>query len=169
MNQMGGQSNGVAAGEGYLSKLKANGLHVYPTNGDTLHALETGQISYGLIQSSAAAGELAKAPKTADFDAKVVYLPTSTLLPARSGSTRPLRARCRTRQRSSSTSYLSPAGQKVMQDGDPTGDSLYWPIVSGVSARAELPSFPAAYQKIDPYYWGPLQGQVTTFFTQNIK
>jgi iron(III) transport system substrate-binding protein len=169
MNQMGGQSNGVTAGEGYLSKLKANGLHVYPTNADTLHALETGQISYGLIQSSAAAGELAKAPKTAEFDAKVVYLPTSTLLPAAIG----IDAAAPREVQDAATKFidfvLSPAGQSVMQDGDPTGDSLYWPIVSGVSARAELPAFPAAYQKIDPYYWGPLQDQVTTFFTQNIK
>ena len=58
MNQLGGQSNGVAVGEDYLTKLKANGLHVFPTNGDTLHALETGQISYGLIQSSAAPARL---------------------------------------------------------------------------------------------------------------
>ena len=38
MNQLGGTTGGVAAGESYLRKLKANGLHVYPTNGDTLHA-----------------------------------------------------------------------------------------------------------------------------------
>ncbi len=71
MNQLGGQSGGVAAGESYLKKLKANGLHVFPTNGDTLHALETGQIDYGLIQSSAATGEVTKAPTSASFNAKV--------------------------------------------------------------------------------------------------
>ena len=42
MDQFGGTANGVAAGESYLTKLKANGLQVFPTNGDTLHALETG-------------------------------------------------------------------------------------------------------------------------------
>ena len=31
---------------------------------------------------------------------------------------------------------LSPAGQKVMQTGDPTGDSLYYPVLSGVNAAA---------------------------------
>lgn len=51
MNQLGAQAHGVAAGEAYLTRLKANGLHVYPINGDTLHALETGQLDYGLIQT----------------------------------------------------------------------------------------------------------------------
>ena len=82
MNQLGGQGGGVAAGENYLRQLKANGLHVYPTNSDTLHALETGQISYGMIQSSAATGELAKVRPGAGFDPKIVYLPKSTLLPS---------------------------------------------------------------------------------------
>lgn len=81
MNQLGGKSHGVKAGEAYLSKLKANGLKVFPTNGDTLHALENGQIDYGLIQSSAALGEIAKVKPTANFQPKAVYLPKSTLLP----------------------------------------------------------------------------------------
>lgn len=39
MNQLGGQGGGVSAGKEFLGKLKGNGLHVFPTNGDTLHAL----------------------------------------------------------------------------------------------------------------------------------
>ena len=35
---------------------------------------------------------------------------------------------------------LSPAGQKVMQSGDPTGDSLYYPVLQGVSPLSSLPS-----------------------------
>ncbi len=38
MNELGGESGGVAAGESYLNQLKANGLQIHPTNGDTLHA-----------------------------------------------------------------------------------------------------------------------------------
>jgi iron(III) transport system substrate-binding protein len=56
-----------------------------------------------------------------------------------------------------------------MQTGDPTGDSLYWPVVAGVNPLPQLPPFPAAYQKIDPYFWGPLQSDVNTFFDTNIK
>ena len=35
---------------------------------------------------------------------------------------------------------LSSAGQKVMQTGDPTGDSLYYPVLKGVKPLPRLPS-----------------------------
>ncbi|TNC21430.1 ABC transporter substrate-binding protein [Amycolatopsis alkalitolerans] len=169
MNQLGGQANGVSAGENYLRQLKANGLHVYPTNGDTLHALETGQISYGLIQSSAALGEVAKAHKNANFDPKIIYLPKSTLLPSAIGIDKGAPAAEQAEAKKFVEYVLSPAGQQVMQKGDPTGDSLYWPIVPGVSPLPGLPALPAGYQRIDPAYWGPLENQVNTFFDANIK
>ncbi len=169
MNQLGGQSGGVAAGEDYLKKLKANGLHVFPTNGDTLHALETGQIDYGLIQSSAATGEVAKAPKSATFNAKVTYLPESTLLPGVIGIDKAAPPAVQDEAKKFVDFVLSPAGQQAMQTGDPKGDSLYWPVVPGVSALPDLPPFPAKYQKIDPYFWGPLENEVNTFFDANIK
>ncbi|MDX6202614.1 MAG: iron(III) transport system substrate-binding protein, partial [Frankiales bacterium] len=169
MNQLGGQSGGVAAGEDYLKKLKANGLHVFPTNGDTLHALETGQVTYGLIQSSAAAGEVAKAPKNANFNAKVAYLPQSTLLPAVIGIDKAAPAAVQAEAKKFVHFVLSPAGQDAMLKGDPKGDSLFWPFVPGVNALSDLPSFPSAYQKIDPYFWGPLENQVNTFFDSTIK
>jgi iron(III) transport system substrate-binding protein len=56
-----------------------------------------------------------------------------------------------------------------MQTGDPSGDSLYWPIVPGVTALPALAPFPSAYQTIDPYFWGPLEGQVNAWFDSNIK
>lgn len=169
MNQLGGQSGGVAAGEDYLHKLKDNGLHVFPTNGDTLHALETGQISYGLIQSSAATGEVTTAPRSAAFDPKIVYLPQSTLLPAVIGIDKAASTTVQDEAKKFVEFVLSPAGQQAMQAGDPTGDSLYWPIVPGVNPLPALPPFPSSYQKIDPYFWGPLEGEINTFFDTTIK
>jgi iron(III) transport system substrate-binding protein len=169
MNQLGGQSGGVAAGESYLTSLKANGLHVYPTNGDTLHALETGQITYGMIQSSAAEGEIATATKSASFDPKVVYLPKSTLLPAVIGIDKAAPAAVQDEAKKFIQYVLSPAGQQVMQGGDPHGDSLFWPVLPGVNAVSTLSAFPTDYQKIDPYFWGPLENQVNTWFDSNIK
>jgi iron(III) transport system substrate-binding protein len=169
MDQLGGQTNGVTAGENFLTQLKANGLHVYPTNGDTLHALETGAIDYGMIQSSAATGEVLKAPKSASFDPKVVYLPNSTLLPAVIGIDKHAPAIVQAEAKKFVQFVLSAQGQAVMQTGDPSGDSLYWPIVPGVNALAALPPFPAQYQKLDPYFWGPLEGQVNSWFDSNIK
>jgi iron(III) transport system substrate-binding protein len=169
MDQFGGTANGVAAGESYLTKLKSNGLKVFPTNGDTLHALETGVIDYGMIQSSAATGEVIKAAKSATFDPKVVYLPNSTLLPAVIGIDKKAPAAERSEAERFVQFVLSAAGQAIMQTGDPSGDSLFWPIVPGVTALPVLPPFPANYQKLDPYFWGPLEGQVNSWFDLTIK
>ena len=169
MNELGGESGGVAAGEKYRAQLKANGLQVHPTNGDTLHALETGQIDYGLIQSSAAAGEVATAKKSANYDPKVVYLGTTTLLPANIGIDKGASAKEQQEAEKFVQYVLSPAGQAVMQTGDPTGDSLYWPIVPGVNPVAAIGAMPANYQRIDPYVWGPQETAVNTWFDQNIK
>jgi hypothetical protein len=46
---------------------------------------------------------------------------------------------------------LSPAGQQVMQSGDPTGDSLYYPVLNGISPLPALPSLAATKtQTINP-------------------
>ena len=169
MNQLGGQSGGVAAGEAFLTKLKANGLKVFPTNGDTLHALETGQIDYGLIQSSAATGEALKVKPTADFQPKVVYLPKSTLLASVIGIDKGASSTQQAEAKTFIDYVLSPEGQAVMLTGDPTGDSLFWPVVDGAKSLSGLPAFPTAYQEIDPTFWGPLQPQVVTWFESNIK
>lgn len=169
MNQLGGEKKGIADGEAYFSKLKTNGLKVYPTNGDTLHALETGQIDYGLIQSSAAVGETIKVKPTAGYDPKIVYLPKSTLLPSVIGIDKADNPTVKAEAEQFVDYALSPAGQKVMQGGDPSGDSLFWPIVNGVKPLKQLPAFPATYQRLDPYYWGPLQNKVVTWFDADIK
>ena len=164
MAQLGGEDQGKA----FFTSLKANGLQVFPTNGDTLHALETGQIACGLIQSSAATGELLHATKTSTFDPKVVYLPKTTLLPGVIGIDKGAPAALQAEAQKFVDFVLSPAGQQAMQAGDATGDSLYWPIVTGVSALSSLPSVPD-YQTIDPYTWGPKEGEINSWFDASIK
>ena len=64
--------------------------------------------------------------------------------------------RSRKRPRSSSAFVLSPAGQHVMQTGDPTGDSLYYPVLNGVTPLPALPSLAAVHAQIDqPLHVGP--------------
>lgn len=169
MNQLGGQSGGVSAGEAYLTKLKSNGLKVFPTNGDTLHALETGQIDYGMIQSSAAIGEVVKTKPTATFAPKVVYLAKSTLLPSVIGIDKGASGVQQAEAKKFVDYVVSPEGQAVMLTGDPSGDSLFWPVVDKAKSLSTLPPFPTAYQSISPTFWGPLQSQVVTWFDSNIK
>lgn len=160
MNYLGG----VAQGEAFLRRLKANGLQVSQTNGDTLHLLQTGQIDIGLIQSSAATGAALTMPGV-----KVAYLPRVTLLPSCIGIDAHVSKAEQAEAQKFIDFVLSPAGQRQMQTGDPTGDSLYWPLVAGVAPRSGLPPLSSiSYQRINPYVWGTQEPAINTWFTDNI-
>jgi iron(III) transport system substrate-binding protein len=160
MNYLGG----VSPGEKYFQTLKSNGLVIHPTNGPTLQALTSGQINLALVQSSAAIG--------ATFSAKdigIEYLSPATLLPSAIG----IDAKAPAAEQAEAEKFvdfvLSPAGQKVMQAGDPTGDSLYYPVVQGVSPLSSLPSLASVKtQTINPYTWGPQEATINTWFDSNI-
>jgi hypothetical protein len=56
-----------------------------------------------------------------------------------------------------------------MQSGDPTGDSLYYPVVQGVNPLSALPSLASVKtQTINPYTWGPQEATINTWFDSNI-
>ena len=160
MNYLGG----VSAGETYFTKLKANGLVIHPTNGPTLQALTSGQINLALVQSSAAIGAALGAKNIG-----ITYLDPVTLLPSAIG----IDAKAPPAEQAEAEKFiefvLSPAGQKVMQSGDPTGDSLYYPVLAGVSPLASLPSLASTKtQTINPYSWGPQEGTINTWFDGNV-
>jgi iron(III) transport system substrate-binding protein len=160
MNYLGG----VSAGETYFTKLKANGLIIHPTNGPTLQALTSGQINLALVQSSAAIGAA-----LGDKSIGISYLNPVTLLPSAIG----IDAKAPPAEQAEAEKFiefvLSAQGQKVMQSGDPTGDSLYYPVIQGVSPLAALPSLASATtQSINPYTWGPQEGTINTWFDSNI-
>jgi iron(III) transport system substrate-binding protein len=160
MNYLGG----VSAGESYFAKLKANGLIIHPTNGPTLQALTSGQIKLALVQSSAATGAA-----LGDKNIGVEYLPPATLLPGAIGIDAKASPAVQAEAEKFIEFVLSPAGQKVMQTGDPTGDSLFYPVVQGVSPLPGLPSVTSAKtQTINPYTWGPQEGTINTWFDNNI-
>ncbi len=155
---------GVSQGESFLTKLKANGLHVFQTNGDTLHALEGGQIRIALIQSSAGIGAGLKTPGI-----KTAFIAPSTPIPSVIG----IDAKASPQEIAEAEQFaafvLSPAGQQVMQSGDPTGDSLYWPVLNGVNPLAALPSLSSVPAKaIDAYTWGGRESAINTWFTNTI-
>lgn len=160
LDQLGGKSQG----EDYFTRLKGNGLHVYQTNGDTLHALQTGQIRIALIQSSAGIAAGIKNPNL-----KTAYLPKVTSLPSVIGIDAKAPAKVQAEAKRFAAWVLSPAGQKTMLTGDRSGDSLYWPIVQGVQPNPELPPLTSVpTQAIDPNTWGPQEGAINTWFTNTI-
>ena len=161
MNYLGG----VSAGESYFTKLKSNGLVIHPTNGPTLQALTSGQINLALVQSSAAIGAALGDKNIGDRVPEPGHPAAERDRHRRQGSRRPSRPR----PKQFIAFVLSPAGQKVMQTGDPTGDSLYYPVIQGVSPLSALPSLASAKtQSINPYTWGPQEATINTWFDGNI-
>ena len=161
MNYLGG----VSQGKQFFSKLKANGLVVNPTNGPTLQALGSGQIDLGLVQSSAATGAT-----FSDKSIKVTYLNPATLLPGCIGIDSKAPKAEQLEAEKFIEYVLSPAGQKVMQSGDPTGDSLYYPVMNGVAPLKGLPSIAGVKaQKLNPYTWGNREASINSWFDSTIK
>jgi iron(III) transport system substrate-binding protein len=155
---------GVSAGEQYFTKLKANGLVIHPTNGPTLQALTSGQIKLALVQSSAGIGAA-----LGDKSLTVSYLDPVTLLPSAIGIDAKAPAAEQAEAKKFIAFVLSPAGQKVMQSGDPTGDSLYYPVLTGVKPLPALPPLSGVQtQNINPYTWGPQEATINTWFDSNI-
>ncbi len=155
----------VNAGQKYFQQLAANGLHVYLTNGDTLSALEAGVIKLAVVQSSAGIG----AEMKTNGAIRVRFLDPVTALPSAIG----IDARAPRAEQLEAEKFvgfvLSPQGQKVMQSGDPTGDSLYWPVVEGVKPLPALPRLSSVpVQSINPYAWGAREDALNTWFTDNI-
>jgi iron(III) transport system substrate-binding protein len=155
---------GLSQGKGFFTALKGNGLHVFKANADTLHALQTGQIKVALIQSSAGIAAGLQAPHI-----KTTYLPKVTSLPSVIGIDAKAPKQVQEEAKRFASFVLSAQGQQVMLTGDPSGDSLYWPIVSGVSPNAGMPSLDSVpAQAIDPYVWGLQEGAINSWFTSTI-
>lgn len=155
---------GEAAGRSYFSALKANGLVVNQKNGPTLAALASGQIDVALVQSTAAVGAT-----FTDHNLRVEYLKPSVVLPSVIGidAKAPKVAQ---REAELFVDYmLSPAGQKIMKTGDPTGDSLFYPIIAGISPRKALPPLGSVTTlSVNPYTWGSREDAIDQWFTNQI-
>jgi iron(III) transport system substrate-binding protein len=160
MNYLGG----VSAGEKYFSTLKSNGLIIHQTNGPTLQALTSGQINLALVQSSAAIGAT-----FTDKNIGIKYLSPATLLPSAIGIDAKASPQVQAEAKQFASFVLSAAGQKVMQSGDPTGDSLYYPVVNGVNPLPSLPSLASVKtQTINPYTWGPQEATINDWFDSSV-
>ncbi|HWB22864.1 MAG TPA: extracellular solute-binding protein [Gaiellaceae bacterium] len=160
MNHLGG----VSKGEQFFDSLKTNGLVINPTNGPTLQALTTGQIELALVQSSAGIGA-----KIGDKSLQVKYLNPATVLPSAIGIDAKASPAVQAEAKQFVQFVLSKAGQHVMQTGDPTGDSLYYPVVQGVKPLPALPSIAnVKTQTIDPYTWGSQESTINDWFDNHI-
>ena len=155
---------GVTKGKQYFEKLKANGLVVNPTNGTTLHALTSGQISVALVQSSAAAGAAHTDPTL-----KLKYVNPVIMIPGNIG----IDAKATKTEIAEAKRFVdfvfSKLGQAVMKTGTPTGDSLFYPVLQNDPPRPGLPSLSSVkVLHTDPYKWGPKENAINTWFVNTI-
>ena len=155
----------VAAGEKFYKSLNSNGLVINLTNGNTLAALEAGIIKVALIQSSAGIGAGLKT----HGEIKVGFLKPVTALPSALGIDGKAPKAEQMEAEQFISFVMSPAGQKVMQSGDPSGDSLFWPVLAGENPLPALPALSTVpAQTINPYTWGAREDMINTWFTDNI-
>ncbi len=159
------QAGGLAKGEAFFQKLRANGLHIYGTNKVTLNALLNGTIKYAIVQNSAGLGfEQKAAPQLrVYYPSKVSLLPSVIGIDAKVSKTEIAEAE------QFADFVYSPKGQAVMLSGDPHGDSLFFPIVKGTVANPgvpELSTIPTTDP--NPLVWGPRETTINQWFTDNI-
>ncbi|WP_432845698.1 ABC transporter substrate-binding protein [Amycolatopsis sp. CA-161197] len=160
MSQLGGEDQGKA----FFSQLKTNGLQVFDDNPAASHALATGSIQLDLAQSSSAYSSVKKNPAL-----KIAYLNKVSLLPSNLAIAAKAPAAVQDEAKKFLQFVVSPAGQRAMLAGDATGDSLYWPPITGVDPLPALPALDTiSYQTVDPYAWGPKESEIDSWFTQNI-
>lgn len=158
------QALGATAGKAYFEHLKANGLHVYPTNSVTLGALRYGQIDVAVVQSSAAIGFAQDNPGM-----RIVSPGPATALPSDIAIGAGVRGQVLAEARRFEAFVLSAAGQRALQAGDPSADSNYLPLVRGVAplpALAKVKTGPALV--LDPAVWGGKEPDVVGWFTAHV-
>jgi iron(III) transport system substrate-binding protein len=171
MDQLGDYTKGstasaVTAGESFFKKLYNNSLLVNATNGPTISAMESTSIQMATVQSSACYGAELSGYKTM----RVKYLNFSVALPSVIGIDAKASPIVRTDAQKFVNWVMSPAGQHVMQTGDPEGDSLFWPVINGEKpANKIIPPLSSTHAiSLNPYIWGPLETKINTWFDANI-
>jgi len=158
----------IAKGEAFFQTLKNNGLQVHHTNGPTLGAMESNPATLDMatIQTSACYGDIAGGywPSGA-----VKYLDYSAELPSSIAISKDVSKAQLAAAEKFVAFVLSVNGQQTMQKGDPTGDGLFWPVISKVTPESGVPAFSSTKAfAINPYVWGPQQNGIDTWFTNNI-
>jgi iron(III) transport system substrate-binding protein len=158
------QFGGVPKMEAYVSALVKNGAKVYNAPDDELNAIKQGAIDIAFAQNSYGIGAAETQPNL-----KVAYPQFVTPVPSVIGINAKASPAVKAEAKQFIQFVLSPAGQKAMEAGDAHGDSLFWPIVTGVAPRPEVPSPATIPAKVlDPYTWGSQENGINQWFTSHV-
>lgn len=157
------QAGGWPKGQAYVLALKANGLHVYPKNANTLAALRSHDIALAITQSSAAWYVAAKDPSL-----KVKIPDPAFALPSVIAVAPGLSHEQQAAAQRFIRFAMSPAVQKLrMADGE--GDGYYWPVTSNVQPRKSLPPLSdLSVARLPANDWGPRESRVNSWFSKAV-
>ena len=148
-----------------IAKKHPGNLVVNAKNGATLGAISNHAVGMATIQGSACYSKTIGSMPTLSEK----YLDATFVLPSAIGIDSKMPAVVRADAAKFAAWLLTKDGQNAMQTGDPTGDSLYWPIITGVSTSN--PVIPAIASTnpyvINPKIWAPFQTEITTWFDKN--
>ncbi len=157
------QAGGWPKGQAYALALKANGLHVYTKNANTLAALKGGDIRLAVTQSSAAWYTAAQDPtlKVRIPDPAFALPSVICVAPGLSPA-----------QRAAAEKFIrfamSPAIQQLRQEKG-EGDGSYWPLTDDVRPPRNLPALSAlSVTVLDPALWGPREDEVNAWFSKAV-
>ncbi len=158
------QGGGWPAGQGFVMKLKGNGLHVYAKNKATLAALRADDIKVAITQSSAAWYLAAK-----DKSLRVALPKPSFALP----SVLVVASGMSPQEKAAAERFIRfamrPDIQKLrISQGE--GDSYYWPLTTDAPhPKAGMPALgTVSIKHLDPSRWGPIEPQVNQWFSQAV-
>ncbi len=153
---------GVAQGEKFMMKLKANGLKVSSNN--AFPDLQAGKVKIVLGQNTDGIGAFDQGQHIG-----VVYPSPSPELPSTLATDGKASSAEIAVAKKFADFVYSPAGQAVMRTGDPTGDSNFFPIIKGTAPRPHVPSpTTVPFESYNPYTWGALEPSINTWFSSHI-
>jgi len=158
------QGGGWPNGQGFVMKLKDNGLHVYAKNKATLAALKAGDIKLAVTQSSAA-WYLAARDRALQVSLPNPSFALPSVLTVAAGISAKTRA---VAVRFIRFAMMHDIQKLRMLKGE--GDGYYWPLTTDAPhPKAGMPTLGTlSIKHLDPQRWGPIEPQVNQWFSQAI-
>ncbi|MDA8346333.1 MAG: extracellular solute-binding protein [Thermaerobacter sp.] len=152
---------GVSQGQQFFKQLKQNGLHIYPTNGNTLQALQSGALKVAMFQDSAILSAMQQDPNIGiSYPTEgVAMLPDDMAISSKAPDLEAAKMFV--------NFVLSQKGQQV-QTTQGGGDSLYQPVVTDATENPSRPNVSIKWITVDPIWAGNHESALVQWFTDNV-
>lgn len=152
---------GISQGKTFFKNLKANGMHIYDSNGPTLQNLEKGNVKYAIAQDSAIIEEM-----NAGKPVKIIY-PKSGVTTLSSNIGIDKKSKHLAAAKKFVNYVLSVEGQKVCSSAK-TGDANFKSIIKGAPGRQGIRPSGITWHALDPVAGAKHENAIKKWFNQNI-